>query len=54
MRFMLREIAAGTGVSYESLSRDYSQSNYSSSRLALIDDRDLWRVFQTLVYSKFP
>lgn len=45
-RLMLREIAAGTGVSYESLSRDYSQSNYSSSRLALLDDRDLWRVFQ--------
>jgi capsid protein len=33
-------------VSYESLSRDYSQSNYSSSRLALLDDRDLWRVLQ--------
>lgn len=46
MRAMLREIAAGTGVSYESLSRDYSQSNYSSSRLALLDDRDLWRVLQ--------
>lgn len=46
LRFMLREMAAGTGVSYESLSRDYSQSNYSSSRLALLDDRDLWRTFQ--------
>lgn len=46
IRLMLREIAAGTGVSYESLSRDYSQSNYSSSRLALLDDRDLWRVTQ--------
>ncbi len=46
MRFMLREIAAGVGVSYESLSRDYSQSNYSSSRLALLDDRDLWRMLQ--------
>lgn len=46
MRYMLREIAAGTGVSYESISRDYSQSNYSSSRLALLDDRDLWRVYQ--------
>lgn len=46
MRYMLREVAAGTGVSYESLSRDYSQSNYSSSRLALLEDRDLWRVFQ--------
>jgi lambda family phage portal protein len=45
-RLMLREIAAGIGVSYESLSRDYSQSNYSSSRLSLIDDRDTWRVLQ--------
>jgi lambda family phage portal protein len=46
MRHMLREVAAGCGVSYESLSRDYSQSNYSSSRLALLDDRDLWRMLQ--------
>lgn len=46
MRLMLREVAAGVGASYESLSRDYSQSNYSSSRLALLDDRDLWRVIQ--------
>lgn len=46
MRHMLREVAAGCCVSYESLSRDYSQSNYSSSRLALLDDRDLWRVVQ--------
>lgn len=46
MRMMLREVAAGIGVSYESLSRDYSQSNYSSSRLALLDDRDLWQTLQ--------
>lgn len=46
LRYMLREVAAGVGVSYESLSRDYSQSNYSSSRLSLLDDRDLWRVIQ--------
>jgi lambda family phage portal protein len=46
MRFMLRSVAAGVGVSYESLSRDYSQSNYSSSRLALLDDRDGWRILQ--------
>ena len=46
VRAALRGIAAGVGVSYESLSRDYSQSNYSSSRLALIDDRDLWRTLQ--------
>jgi len=46
MRFMLRSVAAGIGTSYESLSRDYSQSNYSSSRLALLDDRDHWKVLQ--------
>jgi lambda family phage portal protein len=46
MRMMLREVAAGIGCSYESLSKDYSQSNYSASRLALIDDRDLWKTLQ--------
>jgi lambda family phage portal protein len=46
LRYMLREIAAGTGVSYESLSKDYSQSNYSSSRLSLLEDRDTWRALQ--------
>ena len=46
MCYMLREVAAGVGVSYEALSRDYSQSNYSSSRLALLNERDLWRTLQ--------
>jgi lambda family phage portal protein len=46
MRFMLRGMCAGVGMSYASLSGDYSQSNYSSSRLALLDDRDNWRVLQ--------
>jgi lambda family phage portal protein len=46
LRYMLREMAAGCGTSYESLSRDYSQSNYSSSRLALLEDRDTWRAVQ--------
>jgi len=46
MRFMLREVAAGIGCSYESLSRDYTKGNYSNSRLALLDDRDLWRLLQ--------
>ena len=45
-RASLRGIAAGVGVSYESISRDYSQSNYSSSRLALLDDRDTWQTLQ--------
>lgn len=49
MRYMLRGVASGVGVSYETLSKDYSQSNYSSSRLALLDDRDTWRTLQQLV-----
>lgn len=49
MRFMLRGMCAGVGLSYASLSGDYSQSNYSSSRLALLDDRDTWRVLQDWV-----
>ena len=53
LRHMLRSLAAGIGVSYESLSRDYSQSNYSSSRLALLDDRDLWRVIQGWLIRNF-
>jgi lambda family phage portal protein len=46
VRAMLREVAAGADVSYESLSRDYSQSNYSSSRMGLLDDRDLFKTLQ--------
>lgn len=53
MRLMLRGVAAGVGQSYESLSRDYSQSNYSSSRLALLDDRDNWRVLQGWMIESF-
>lgn len=53
MRYMLRETAAGAGVSYESLSRDYSQSNYSSSRQGMLDDRDTWRVLQTWFLHSF-
>lgn len=47
LRYMLREVASGVpGATYESMSRDYSQSNYSSSRLAAIDSRDDWRALQ--------
>jgi len=53
LRLMLRGAGAGIGVSYESLSRDYSQSNYSSSRLALLDDRDNWKVLQGWMIENF-
>jgi lambda family phage portal protein len=47
MRAMLRAVAAGIGCSYESISRDFSQTNYSSSRLSLLEDREHWRMLQS-------
>ena len=53
MRAMLREVAAGIGPSYEAISRDYSQSNYSSSRMGILDDRDEYRFIQWFVIRDF-
>jgi lambda family phage portal protein len=53
MRAMLREVAMGVGVSYESLSGDYSQGNYSSSRMGLLDARDIWRHLQNWFMCSF-
>ena len=53
LRFMVREVATGIGVSYEALSRDYSKSNYSSSRLSILDDRQAFRVLQNWLILKF-
>lgn len=50
---MIRGMAAGSGASYESISRDYSKSNYTSSRLALLEDRDNWRVIQQWMVACF-
>jgi lambda family phage portal protein len=46
VRAMLRSMAAGLGVSYESISKDFSQTNYSSSRLSLLEEREQWRALQ--------
>jgi len=53
MSLMLRGVAAGLGVSYSSLSKDYSKSNYSSDRLARLDDIEVWRVLQDWVIEQF-
>jgi lambda family phage portal protein len=53
MELMLRGTASGIGLSYEGLSKDYSKSNYSSSRLSLLSDRDHWRKLQQWVISHF-
>lgn len=45
-RETLRQISSGIGISYESMSGDYSQSNYSSSRMGHIQMRknvESWR-----------
>lgn len=46
MRVMLRAAAAGASVSYATLSRDYSTSNFSSSRMDMLSERDHWRILQ--------
>jgi lambda family phage portal protein len=40
---------AGQGLSYESTSRDYSQTNYSSARQGLIEDQTTFRMWQNFL-----
>lgn len=53
VRTMLRGLAANLGIDYESISRDYSQSNYSSSRLALLQVRDTYQFLQKWLIDYF-
>jgi len=46
LRPMLRSLAAGSGVPYPTVSADYSQSSYSSSRLERLEVLELWRSLQ--------
>lgn len=46
-------IAAGAGMAYETLTSDYSRSNYSSSRLSQTRERDHWRTLQKLLIQRF-
>ena len=50
---MLRNMASGLGVSFENLSQDWSMSNYSSSRLSLMNERDNWKVLQYFLQENF-
>ena len=47
----LRATGAGIGSSYESVSNDYSKTNYSSSRLSLLQARDRFKVLQIALIS---
>lgn len=46
LRHMVRKMAVGVGISYEANSRDYTAATYSSARMAMLDDRDMYRVLQ--------
>ena len=46
INLMLRGIAVGTGLSYEIVARDYSKTNYSSSRTSQLEDRRRFRRWQ--------
>ena len=48
-RLILRAMSAATGMPYEVLSKDFSQTNYSSARAALLE---AWRVY--LIYRPLP
>ena len=52
-RSMLRAVAAGVGVSFESISKNFSESNYSSSRLSLLEERDTYKVLQRFFIENF-
>ena len=43
---LLRAVSSAMGLSYEAVSRDMSQSNYSSARQNLIEDRETYKEWQ--------
>jgi len=49
IKFILRGIAVGTGLSYEVVARDYSQTSYSSSRTSQLEDRRRYRIVQAYI-----
>lgn len=49
LTFMQRAIGVGTGLSYERLTRDYSQTNYSSNRASDLEDRREFRMEQQAI-----
>jgi lambda family phage portal protein len=52
IKLMLRGIAVGTGLSYETVARDYSQTNYSSNRASQLEDRRRFRRWQQYLISR--
>lgn len=53
LRAMLRGVAASTGCSFEQVSNDYSQSNYSSNRMSRQDSIEDWKGEQQYAIEHF-
>lgn len=53
LKTMLRRLASGAGLAYQNLSKDFSDTNYSSSRLSELQDRDNWRTIQRQLVERF-
>jgi lambda family phage portal protein len=53
IKLILRGIAVGTGLSYETVARDYSQTSYSSSRTSQLEDRRRFRCWQQYLIRHF-
>jgi lambda family phage portal protein len=53
INLMLRGIAVGTGLSYEIVARDFSQTNYSSNRASQLEDRRRFRRWQKYMIEHF-
>ncbi|MDY7990678.1 phage portal protein [Paenibacillus polymyxa] len=49
---LVRLTSAGIGLSYEAVSRDLSQVNYSSARQGLIEDRKLYKKLQKMLIER--
>jgi lambda family phage portal protein len=49
----LRGIAAGLGVSYNTLANDLEGVNFSSGRLGLMDEREFWKCLQSWFWTNF-
>lgn len=53
MEILLRLIAAGAGATYESVARDFSKTNYSSARAAMLEARREYRMTQSYIEDNF-
>ncbi len=52
-RINQRVAASGQGLSYEQVSRDYSQTNYSSARQGLLEDQKTFSILQDYIRQAF-